>query len=118
MRNLPLEKPDFIKELNQNQVTVSEGANGSYLGNEGLDYLSFRKKYFNADRPFADSSIGSRNFFQRQISESWLFWSKYNFADRSLPFKRYIDRLSVDENEAYRIEFCGRWPDFLEEQGF
>lgn len=22
-------------------------------------------------------------------------------------------RAYVDENEAYRIEFCGRWPDFL-----
>ena len=103
----------FIKELRENQVPVSEGTLTALLGNEGLDYFVLPEKVLKGTAHLLTPALEVEIFSKRQISEVG-----YSGANITLPtedsfLRDTMRRAYVDENEAYRIEFCGRWPDFL-----
>ena len=103
----------FIKELRGNQVPVSEGTLTALLGNEGLDYFVLPEKVLKGTAHLLTPALEVEIFSKRQISEVG-----YSGANITLPtedsfLRDTMRRAYVDENEAYRIEFCGRWPDFL-----
>ena len=103
----------FIKELRGNQVPVPEGTLTALLGNEGLDYFVLPEKVLKGTAHLLTPALEVEIFSKRQISEVG-----YSGANITLPtedsfLRDTMRRAYVDENEAYRIEFCGRWPDFL-----